>query len=185
MRAVDEAILRAVNGMHNPALDGAARWLSEWGMYVCLAALVALAARTRAPRDVAHARDGALTFFAAVFLAETVLKPLVGRARPTADATLAAQLHLLGPRPPASSLSFPSGTATACCAVAAYVWLAWGRRAGVPAALFAAMVSLSRVYAGLHWPSDLVGGAAVGAALAWAVWALSRWVERRAMSPQG
>lgn len=180
LRALDEAILRAVNGFHTSALDVVAAWLSTWGMYVYLAALVALALRTRAARDVAHARDGALVFFAAVFLAESVLKPLAGRARPTADPTLAASLHLLGPRPPASSLSFPSGTASTCVAAAAYLWLAWGPRVGAPAAAFAALVAWSRLYAGVHWPSDLVGGAVFGAALAWAVLRLSRWIDARA-----
>ncbi len=184
MRSIDEAVLRAINGLHAPWLDGVARWLSEWGLYLYLAALVALALRTRARRDVALSRDGALVFFAALFLSESVIKPIIGRARPTADAALAAQLHLLGPRPPASSLSFPSGTATTCCGAAAYIWIAWGPRAGVPAALVALLISLSRLYAGVHWPSDLVGGALFGAALAWAVHRLSRWTDAgRSQSP--
>ncbi len=175
MRTIDEAILRAINGLHDPWLDAVARWLSEWGMYCYLAALVALALRTRSKRDVALARDGMLVFFSAVFIAESVLKPLVGRTRPTADAALAAQLHLLGPKPSPSSLSFPSGTATTCCAAAVYLWLAWGPRVGAPAVTLAAIISLSRLYAGVHWPSDLVGGALFGAALAWGVHRLSRW----------
>lgn len=177
MRTIDEGLLRAINGLHAPMLDGFARWLSEWGMYCYLAALLALAIRTRSRRDVALARDGMLVFFSAVFIAESMLKPLVGRHRPTADAVLASQLHLLGPKPPASSLSFPSGTATTCCAAGVYLWLAWGPRVGAPAVALAAIVSLSRLYAGVHWPSDLLGGALFGATLAWAVRRLSQWAE--------
>ena len=97
MRAIDEAMLRWVNGLHGPALDAGARWLAEWGMYVLLALLVALALRTRARRDVALARDGALVFFASLFIAESVIKPIVQRLRPAlADALGPAWgLHLL------------------------------------------------------------------------------------------
>lgn len=177
MRALDEALLRWVNGLHGPALDAGARWLAEWGMYVLLALLVALALRTRARRDGALARDGALVFFASLFIAESVIKPIVQRPRPTADDALAAALHLLGARPPAHSYSCPSGTASVCLATAVYVWLAWGPRVGAPAVAFAALVSLSRVYAGVHWPSDIAAAALFGAGLAWCVRRLSRWAE--------
>lgn len=177
VRSLDEAILRALADLHGPALDAAALWLSEWGMYCYLAALLALALRTRSRGDAALARDGALVFFAAVFIAESVIKPIVRRPRPTADPALLAQLHLLGPRPSAHSFSFPSGTAATCFAAGVYLWLAWGPRVGVPAVCFAALVSLSRLYAGVHWPSDIVGAALFGALLAWGVRRLTRWTE--------
>ena len=63
-----------------------------------------------------------------------------------------------------------------CLATAGYVWLAWGPRVGAPAVAFAALVSLSRVYAGVHWPSDIAAAALFGAGLAWCVRRLSRWV---------
>jgi undecaprenyl-diphosphatase len=179
VRDLDVAILRTLNGLHGARLDALARWLAEWGMYALLALIVALALRTRTRRDVALARDGALVYFAALFVAETVIKPIVQRPRPTADALLAVGLHLLGPKPPATSYSFPSGTATTCLAAGFYVWLAWGPRVGGAAVAFAALVSLSRVYAGVHWPSDLVGAALVAWGLAWGVHRLSRWSDGR------
>lgn len=173
---VDTALLVAVNRARSPGLSALAAWASAWGMHAMLAALVLGGLRTRTRVDAARARDGALVFFAATFVAETVLKPLVGRPRPTASDAVVARLVLDGPRPPASSLSFPSGTATACFAAAAWIHLAWGARAGALAWAFAAVVAWSRLYAGLHWPSDLLGGALVGAAVAWAVHRLSRWI---------
>ncbi len=174
-RSIEESVLLAVNGLRSPPLDPFVSWLNEWGFYVLPLVMIALALRTRTRHDVASARDGWLAFLGALFLSEWVLKPLVHRLRPTASPSLAAQLHVLGPVPPRASLSFPSGTATACVAAAAFIWLAWGRRAGIPATLFALLISVSRLYVGVHWPTDLLAGALIGAGVAYGLWRLSRW----------
>lgn len=179
MRSIETAILLATNGLRAAALDPVARWTSEWGYYVIPALLLAWALVKRDRRAVAAARDGWMAFFTAMFLAETVIKPIAHRARPTADPSVLARLHVLGSVPGPRSLSFPSGTATVCAAAAAVVWCAYGRRAGVAAAVFAAVVSLGRLYAGVHWPSDVLAGALLGAAVGVALDRLSRWIERR------
>lgn len=177
LRPIERSILLAVNGLRSPTLDPIGAWLTEWGFYVLPLSMLSFALYSRRPRDVAAARDGCFAFLAALFLSENVIKPLVHRPRPTGVPELAAQLHVLGPRPSMASLSFPSGTASACAAAAALIWLAWGRRAGIPATAFAAVVSLSRLYAGVHWPSDLLAGGALGAAVAFGAWRISGWVE--------
>ncbi len=57
--------------------------------------------------------------------------------------------------------SFPSGhaaTAFACATV-----IAWAApRLAVPAFVLATAISLSRVYVGVHWPLDVLGGAVLG-----------------------
>jgi undecaprenyl-diphosphatase len=64
-----------------------------------------------------------------------------------------------GLRKPVTS-SFPSGHATA--AFTAATLLADGTRGGVAYFGLAALVAASRVYVGLHHPSDVVAGAALG-----------------------
>lgn len=168
----------ALNGLHAAWLDPIIAPLTELGVFAFLVVLVARAMTTRTRRDLESMRDGSLAFFVAVFVVDTLIKPLVGRPRPTAIPALVSHLHVLGRVPPASSFSFPSGTAAACACAAAWIAIRFGRRAGIAAALLGLLLSLTRLYAGVHWPSDLVAGWVVGAAVALGVERLSIAISR-------
>ena len=92
-----------------------------------------------------------------------VLKPLFNRPRPF-EAIPAVQVIDARPATP----SFPSGHAAMAMAGAIA-----GARMLPPAGWvlwpLAAVVAISRVYVGVHWPTDAVAGALVGFACAWFV----------------
>lgn len=66
--------------------------------------------------------------------------------------------------------SFPSGHTTTSFAVAAMlVFLCWNTRylrLAQSSLLVAALIGISRMYRGVHWPTDVIGGACFGVATA-------------------
>jgi undecaprenyl-diphosphatase len=97
-------------------------------------------------------------------------KQAVPRARPTVYPTT----HVLGPRLRWSS--FPSGHTAGAFALAAV--LAGYRRRWRPWLWSAAgLAGYSRVYLGVHYPSDVLAGAALGIWCAWGMLAAGRRVE--------
>jgi undecaprenyl-diphosphatase len=68
-------------------------------------------------------------------------------------------VHQLGP--PSSTYSFPSGHAATSFACAT-VLSAFVPRLRVPFFVLATLIALSRVYNGLHYPTDVLAGALLG-----------------------
>jgi undecaprenyl-diphosphatase len=93
------------------------------------------------------------------------LKLLFMRERPFEVLT---DVHLLswGPSTTATDYSFPSGHASRAFAMATLIALGIRNRAGASLLVLATLISLSRVYLGLHWPSDILAGALLGILLA-------------------
>jgi len=78
--------------------------------------------------------------------------------------------------------AFPSGHAAmafACATVLAW----WDLRLAVPAFVLAAAIAWSRVYVGVHWPLDILGGAVLGVLVAIALLKLAAIPRRSRRAP--
>jgi undecaprenyl-diphosphatase len=79
--------------------------------------------------------------------------------------------------------AFPSGHAATSFACATVI--AWAEpRLAVPAFVLAAAIAWSRVYAGVHWPLDVLGGAALGVLVATALLRLAAGRPRLRPAPR-
>lgn len=98
-------------------------------------------------------------------LVNMLIKNMVHRTRPY---VVNEALRLLGDRP--GDFSFPSGHTGSAFAVATVMYLCMPRRYGIPALGLAALIALSRIYNGAHYPTDVLGAvmiATLTGVLAW------------------
>ena len=86
-----------------------------------------------------------------------IIKPIVNRPRPYA---VFDYLTTVGIVPHDSS--FPSGHASNAFACAWVLFRKDRGRLGIPALIAAILISLSRVFCGIHYPSDVLCGALIG-----------------------
>ena len=96
-----------------------------------------------------------------VICCNLVLKPLIARVRPC-DVNTAVQLLVARP----DDFSFPSGHTGASFAAVTALY-AGGNRLWIPALLLAALISFSRLYLYVHYPTDVLAGILLGAAAGW------------------
>jgi undecaprenyl-diphosphatase len=124
-----------------------------------------------------------LCIFASSGIMVQMIKHLVNRSRPSnlPEAIVAPDERIF-------MNSFPSGHAATAFAFACFVWLhvrgtrwAW---VGWCVWAMAGLVGLSRIYRGVHYPSDVLGGAIIGVLCCLGVWWLfNRSAHRQQLEP--
>ena len=118
-------------------------------------------------------------------LSSGLIKHLVERLRPTHDPSLGNAVHVVnGYR--GGMYGFVSSHAANFFAVATFLSLLVRHRL-VTCSLFAWAVlqCYSRVYLGVHYPGDILGGIVVGVLVGFVVSCLMRWIQRRWRFPDG
>ena len=77
-----------------------------------------------------------------------------------------------------TSGSFPSGH-TAASFAAVFALKCSGSPLWRPAAVLASIIAFSRMYLYVHWPSDILGGVLLGAAVGWAGAKLVKYIAKK------
>lgn len=167
----DDTILLFINGYSSSFGDSFYIWITNLGGVLFAPALsVALCAVLWRKGYKAKATVLGLSVVGASLL-NLLVKQLFERARPDLWTTLVTE----------SSFSFPSGHAMATSALAlALLLICWDtrfrRHAIVLGALYTCVIGLSRLYLGVHYPTDVIGGWLLSTAwvgVVWFVWKTS------------
>ena len=165
--------------LRSDALTVIMKGFSVFGSYgigmIAVTAILLIPRKTR--------RTGVTSGLALIFGAlavNVILKPLVVRPRPyvTLDDLEPLMKEMKDPH------SFPSGHTQAAFALAVSVCLVLRKKLlSVLALAFAVIMGFSRLYVGAHYPSDVIAGALVGIAAAFAGYGILRLIDRKA-SPE-
>ena len=144
-------------------------FLGNGGWFWILCAVILLAVpKTR--------KAGCAAILSVIFgflVTNVLLKNLVARPRPFA--VINALTPLIA-KP--TDFSFPSGHTTVSFAVALVIARMLPKKYGIPAVILAALVAFSRLYLGVHYPTDVL----VGFLVALAGSMLSVWIVRKKAS---
>lgn len=178
--AWDEALFLVVNtGWASSLLDGLMSLASVLGESTILIPAGLLAIVLSASNERAK--------LVAVFILTTALaggvlhltKQTLPRDRPLKRFEQEVQRNAEAVRTPHHKLyhrSFPSGHSQSAFTVAAFFAL-WYRRHRAALYSGAAAIAVSRVYLGVHFPSDILVGGLWGVFAAWLVWKMARRME--------
>lgn len=104
-----------------------------------------------------------------------LLKNIIARTRPYE--VVEGLNRLIGAQ---HDFSFPSGHTASSFATAVVLFCNLKKRYGIPLLILAVLISLSRLYVGVHYPTDVLFGAISGTLLAvLAQWLVNGILERR------
>lgn len=124
-------------------------------------------------------RVGVLALVSLLFSAlidNVILKNVVARTRPYD--VIEGLTSLVGAQ---KDYSFPSGHTGSAFAAAAVMFRGLPKKFGIPILVFACLMGLSRLYVGVHYPSDVLGGALIGTGIAlFTYWLGTLVVEKKA-----
>ena len=183
---LDRELLLALNGLHTNYLDQAMWLISSRLSWVLILIAFVLALRNKGWRQAAVTIAAVvLTILIADQVASGLIKHAVERLRPSHEPALAGMVHLVkgyaGGR-----FGFVSSHAANSFGVAMVIGLTMRSHRALWALMAWAVVQCySRMYMGVHYPGDIVGGMVVGLLAGWLVYKLWMYAQRRWMHTDG
>jgi len=170
--AWDAPLILALHQFGRPWLDTVMRIVTQTGAGGAIALGIAVAGWFLWRRRALDAATVVISFAGAAAL-NTVLKLLLARPRPALFPPLVVE----------SGFSFPSGHVTAAVALygllAVLLWRGRHRAWAVVSGAWVCAVALSRIYLGVHYPSDALGSLTFATLWLVVVFAVRDWYARR------
>ncbi len=160
--------LNWIQMLHNPVLDAILVFFTTIGnagaVWILLGVVLLIIPKTR--------KSGLVVLLAIlidVVLCNGILKHLFARIRPC-DVNTAVSLLIARP----DDYSFPSGHTAVAFAAVTVCRLVGKKRLWIPALVLACVIAFSRMYLYVHYPTDILGGIAVGVISGVLAWLIGR-----------
>lgn len=178
---IDKQIMLALNGSDSLYMDGVMKIYTTTSVWIPVAAvLLFIVFKNTTPRNTLLIILGvALTMLLTDKISSDVIKPLVGRLRPSYDPSI---MHLIDTFNGYRSGGFSFTSSHACNSFGLFMFLSLlvkNRTLSFTLLLWAIVNSFSRIYLGVHYPGDILCGAIVGMAIGWIVYLLYAFVHNK------
>jgi undecaprenyl-diphosphatase len=176
----DKDVLQWMNGFHSPWLDPVMLVLTEtitWlPLYIFMLYIVI---KDYKQKSWIVLLGLAITILFADQVTASIMKPYFARLRPSQDPTLEGLIHLVNGYK-GGKFGFASSHAANTFGSATFFFLLLHKQKRWVVWLFvwAALMTYTRIYLGVHFPGDVLVGGIIGVGCGWLGYKFSRWLWR-------
>ena len=147
--------------VRNPILDNIMIFITSLGnggmIWIAATIVLLIPKKTRKAGIMS-----AVALLGSLIINNNIVKNIVQRPRPFVTF---ADLQIIIPTP--SEFSFPSGHTSSSFAAAAVFYRHLPKKLGLPAVILAGLIGFSRLYVGVHYPTDVIAGVLMGILLSY------------------
>jgi undecaprenyl-diphosphatase len=178
---LDKKLLLFLNSLHHPWLDPVMYYLTKTFFWLPLYVfMIFLIFKNYKSRGWYVLLGAAITVILADQITSSLMKPFFARFRPSHEPTLKGLVHIINDYR-GGLYGFASSHAANTFGTALFVWLVlrpYYKWIGW-VFLWAALMTYTRIYLGVHYPGDIIVGAIVGLTSGWIGFRCSTWLLNR------